>query len=72
MKASRIAAALVLAAGIAACGEPTSPILPAADASLDGGHTLGSGGGTPPATPSADAVAGDTTGRSGHTLGSGG
>jgi hypothetical protein len=70
MKTTRIAAAVVLAAGIAACGESTSPALPA-DASLDG-HTLGSGGGTPPATPSADGVAGDTTGRGGHTLGSGG
>jgi hypothetical protein len=70
MKTTRIAAAVVLAAGIAACGESTSPVLPA-DASLDG-HTLGSGGGTPPATPSADGVAGDTTGRGGHTLGSGG
>jgi hypothetical protein len=73
MKAFRLAAALLMTAGAAACTSgSTSPILPA-DASYDDGHTLGSGGGvpTPPATTSGDAVAGDSVGR-GHTLGSGG
>lgn len=70
MKALRIAA-LVALASLAACAESSSPVLPA-DASYDTGHTLGSGGGTPPATTSGDGVAGDTTGRGGHTLGSGG
>lgn len=67
----RIAFVLAAVATIAACSDTPSPALPA-DAAFESGHTLGSGGGTPPATTSGDAVAGDSTGRSGHTLGSGG
>jgi hypothetical protein len=72
MKAARITALALVLTAAAACTDSASPILPA-DASFDGGHTLGSGGGTPtpPATTSGDAVAGDSVGR-GHTLGSGG
>lgn len=71
MKRFRVVLILAAVAMTAACAKSSSPVLPA-DAAFDGGHTLGSGGGTPPATASGDAVAGDTTGRSGHTLGSGG
>jgi hypothetical protein len=71
MKRFRLALALVGVATVAACTDSPSPVLPAG-ASYDGGHTLGSGGGMPPATASGDAVAGDSLGRSGHTLGSGG
>lgn len=67
----RVALVLAAAAAIVACADAPSPVLPA-DAALDGGHTLGSGGGTPPATAPGDAVAGDSAGRGGHTLGSGG
>jgi hypothetical protein len=72
MKALRLAIGVVLAAGAAACSNGSSPVLPA-DASFDGGHTLGSGAGAPPPPPSgfAETMSSDTTGRGGHTLGGG-
>lgn len=71
MKALRVAIGLMLAAGAAACSGSSSPILPAGP-SFNGGHTLGSGAGAPPApTGSETTTSGDSTARGGHTLGSG-
>lgn len=71
MKMLRVAIGLMLAAGAAACGGPSSPVLPAGP-SFDGGHTLGSGAGAPPVPTEPEATtSADTTGRGGHTLGSG-
>ena len=64
MKAMRVAIGLMLAAGAAGCTSASSPILPA-DASFDGGHTLGSGAGVPSAPSETQTTAG------GHTLGGG-
>jgi hypothetical protein len=70
VKARRIVAGLALVVGAAACGGDTSaPLSPAGPSYDGGGHTLGSGGGTPGTTT----TQGDTTQRGGgHTLGSGG
>lgn len=67
MKAMRVAIGLMLAAGAAGCTSSSSPILPAADPSFDGGHTLGSGAGvpTPPENQSTSSEEG------GHTIGGG-
>jgi hypothetical protein len=64
---ARLLLGLALVASAAACGDTPAPMLPAGP-SFDGGHTLGSGGGTPAPTTQSD-----TTQRGGgHTLGSGG
>lgn len=68
MKAIRVAVGFMLASGAAGCTSQSSPILPA-DASFDGGHTLGSGAGAPPAPP--ETVSTTSADGGGHTLGGG-
>lgn len=68
MKAMRVAIGLMLAVGAAGCTSQSSPILPA-DASFDGGHTLGSGGGVPQTPPETQTTTSADDG--GHTLGGG-
>ena len=71
MKAMRVAIGLMLAVGAAGCTSQSSPILPA-DASFDGGHTLGGGAGVPQTPPETESTtSADTTGRGGHTIGGG-
>jgi hypothetical protein len=72
MKVLRIAIGLALMAGVAACTESPSPILPA-EASFDGGgHTIGGGAREQGATGQDATVTGDSVGRGGgHTLGGG-
>jgi hypothetical protein len=70
MKAMRVAIGLMLAVGAAGCTSSSSPILPA-DASFDGGHTIGGGAREQEPEEPETTVTSDTTGRGGHTLGSG-
>jgi hypothetical protein len=67
MKAKRILVGLALATGVAACGDAGVPLMTPTGPSLDGGHTLGSGGRAVDSTTTQT----DTTQRGGHTLGSG-
>lgn len=71
MKAMRVAIGLMLAAGAAGCTSSSSPILPA-DASFNGGHTLGGGAREEEPSGQETTVTSESTGRGGHTLGSGG
>ena len=70
MKAMRVAIGLMLAVGAAGCTTSSSPILPA-DASFDGGHTIGGGAREQDPEEQETTVTSDTTSRGGHTLGSG-
>jgi hypothetical protein len=68
MKVKRILVGVALAAGVAACGDAGSPLIPAAAGpSLDGGHTLGGGA----RAGDSSTTQTDTTQRGGHTLGGG-
>lgn len=67
MWAKRILLGAALVTAVAACGNAGSPLVPAADPSFDGGHTLGSGARVGDSAP----METDTTQRGGHTLGAG-
>ena len=67
MKAKRILVGLVLATGVAACGDVGAPLMTPTGPSFDGGHTLGGGARAVDSTTTQT----DTTQRGGHTLGSG-